>query len=52
MTTRELVERMLIEIEAPYDDLDLDLNDDVSETDLMVLLSEMVGGEAGAAVLH
>lgn len=52
MTTRELVERMLIDVEAPYDELDLDLDADVSESELMVLLAEMVGGEAGAATLH
>lgn len=52
MTTRELVERMLIDVDAPFDELDLELDADVSETELMVLLAEMVGGEAGTAVLH
>lgn len=52
MTTRELVERMLIDIEAPLDELELELDADVSESELMVLLSEMVGGEAGMATLH
>ena len=47
MTTREMVERMLIDIdEGVGDPSDLEFDDAMSEAELMVLLSQMPEVEA------
>ncbi|MFN0303880.1 MAG: hypothetical protein ACKVQU_26395 [Burkholderiales bacterium] len=54
MTTHEMVERMLIEIEddGEIDPFDLEIDDSMSEAELMVLLSQLPESESQTYSIH
>jgi hypothetical protein len=49
-----MVERMLVDIEGEegFDAFDLEIDESMSETELMVLLSQMVGSEPQTISVH
>ncbi|MFM9888679.1 MAG: hypothetical protein ACKVQT_37125 [Burkholderiales bacterium] len=54
MTTHEMVERMLIDVEddGEIDLFDLDIDESMSEAELMVLLSQLPEGDSQTYSIH